>query len=68
MDTLSVFLADLENRWNWRGDHPLDKHVTELLFAHLGITLPSAPVWSHYTLSKILEAVVERMDAEVTPK
>lgn len=68
MDTLSVFLVDLEQRWNWNGvPYPNDQHTVAIVMKHLGIHIPHHECWTQVGLLIILEALVKRALAEEQP-
>ncbi len=64
MDTLSVFLVDLQHRWGFRGLYPQEDTVCSLLYKHLGISHVPYLQWNQSALTDILKAVIERMDRE----
>lgn len=66
MDTLSVFLIDLEHRWNWHGEYPKDRHTVQIVMKHLGLAYTPEISWSQISLLRILEALVARALAEHT--
>ena len=60
MDTLTVFLLDLERRWGWLGTYPNDKHTVDVVLRHFGYQGPEMVNWSHTTLMEVLERAAKQ--------